>query len=255
MALYEFIRRIQEVGNSYFLPPVCAVCSRILNESQIKEQRLQGGADSIVDGICGSCQRQLPVRFGKDSVFELTHSPSDSSLEPPVLATAVCHYRGQVPQLMAKLKFHDALYLAEPFGQLMVWTLKRTFPEYRPELILPVPLHIKRERERGYNQANELAQVIASKTGLPVLPQAVRRRHMTIRQSELRSPQERRANLEEVFAVTDSNIVGKRILLVDDVLTTGATCLSLSQTLLAGGAASVRVLIFASGHYKDFRNI
>lgn len=113
------------------------------------------------------------------------------------------------------------------------------------DALVPVPLGRTRRRERGYNQAAELAAALGRRTGLPVREDAVRRHRETRTQTEL-PPSARRANVAGAFAAAD--LAGCRFVLVDDVCTTGATLGSVAAALVAAGAAEVRAVTFARAH-------
>jgi ComF family protein len=110
---------------------------------------------------------------------------------------------------------------------------------FEGDIVLPVPLHRARERERGYNQA----ELIASELGIRVASRLIRRRKKTITQTGL-SRSERSKNLAAAFELR-GDAAARRIILVDDVFTTGATMNELSRLLKRGGAKRVEVLTFA----------
>lgn len=234
---------VRRVLNRYLFPRSCAVCSRLIDESE---------PPRLGDGICGHCLALLPFRDMCQPVFPVlretgqTISELDSS-QHLLLATAVCHCLPPVPTLMARLKFHDALYLANPLGELMAYAAHRAFPEYDPQLIVSVPLHPTREKERGYNQALELANVMSRVLGIPHEVDAAYRIRNTARQTELDDESARQFNLKGAFAVSPEQVRAKRILLIDDVLTSGATIFTLARQLTKYGAIDVRAVVFASG--------
>ncbi len=107
-----------------------------------------------------------------------------------------------------------------------------------PDAIVPVPLHASRERERGYNQAALLAHELGSRVSLPVVEGVLVRTRETIPQVGLDAT-ERRANVLHAFNCSSTGLAGRRILLVDDVCTSGATLEAASDALREGGASSV----------------
>ena len=125
---------------------------------------------------------------------------------------------------------------------------------YRPELrawaagydaLVPVPIHATRRRERGYNQAEAIAAGVGAFSGLPMLPKALRRLRSTRSQTKL-GRGDRRANLDGAFACARPDAVkGKRLLIVDDVFTTGATSDQCAAALLRAGASAAGVLALA----------
>ncbi len=108
------------------------------------------------------------------------------------------------------------------------------------ELIVPVPLHPRRERSRGYNQAAVLGELVAKHTGLAIAHDALRRLAHTKPQTE-QTRRERLLNMRGTFEAT-AQAKDRRVLLIDDVLTTGATALACAEALRAAGASRVRLL-------------
>jgi ComF family protein len=114
------------------------------------------------------------------------------------------------------------------------------------DVIVPVPLAGLRKRTRGYNQAELLAQGIGEALGLPVARRAVVRTRRTSPQAHAADAEERRRNVADAFRARPEDVLGQRILLVDDVCTTGATLDACSKALFTAGAAHVQALAFAS---------
>ena len=113
-----------------------------------------------------------------------------------------------------------------------------------PGGIVPVPLHPRRLAWRGFNQSLELARLLAADLGRPVLPGALRRIRDTTPQSQLPGAR-RRANIAGAFLADPAQVAGRSVLLVDDVMTTGATIDTAADALCAAGAARVDVLVVA----------
>ena len=154
--------------------------------------------------------------------------------------------------------YADAVRLAvlamkQPAGELLAFRLGELWATHRraellagnPQVVVPVPLHWRRRWSRGYNQAEELARGLAATLGLPLVAHALSRRRATDVQAQ-QSAAARWDNVKGVFAARRPDAVrGLRVLLVDDVLTTGATAHNAALALLAGGAAQVRVAVVA----------
>ena len=169
---------------------------------------------------CGSCQhKRLPF-----------HSTTTALLyEPPI------------SRLISGFKFHQQLYLTAPLARLLIHRLgKLTNP---PELILPVPLHPRRLQERGFNQALELGRILAKHYAIPLDWRLVNRNRHTRAQSDL-SEEARRRNLRHAFRVRGS-VKGARVVILDDVITTGSTITELSKTLEKAGAKQIDVWALA----------
>lgn len=144
----------------------------------------------------------------------------------------------------ARLAVHHLKYagwwrVAEPMARLMA----RLAPLAGGKLLVPIPLASKRLRSRGYNQAERLARALAVRTGLPAGPELLTRRRETPTQTTL-PPEARRANVADAFW-SGGSPGGTRVVLVDDVFTTGATLAEASQVLLEAGAESVEAVTFA----------
>lgn len=147
-------------------------------------------------------------------------------------------------------KYDGVRSFGEGFGQLMAEYLLEYHEELLAEtdLLLSVPLHPKKEKRRGFNQTNLLCQEISKETGLLFSADALTRKRDTVPQSTL-TPEERKENLKDVFAVA-AEVRGKRILLVDDIFTTGTTCNECAKVLYRAGAKEVKVFCLAAAGLK-----
>ena len=149
-------------------------------------------------------------------------------------------YEAPVDGLVTRFKFHASLAAGALLAQLIVANLEAP----AADVIVPVPLHRARLGRRGYNQALELAKPLAVAWRLPLAAAVLRRVRATAPQSELTAVQRRR-NLRGAFVADAGAVHGRRVLLVDDVITTGSTANEAAKTLLAAGALEVRVLAAA----------
>jgi ComF family protein len=152
---------------------------------------------------------------------------------------------GVARELVHRLKYSDRQELAVGMGRMMAGAARELAPE--ADAIVPMPLHWTRLWQRRFNQAAALAAVVSRHSGLPAEPLWLRRRKRTRRQVGL-SRTERQQNLQGAFVVPDAarpQLMGKRVLLVDDVLTTGASANAASRVLMRGGAASVDIVTFS----------
>jgi ComF family protein len=150
-------------------------------------------------------------------------------------------YAGTLRKLIHLFKYNGVSPLAEPLGRLLVRALPRTESF---DAIVPMPLHWMRHWQRGFNQSELLGKVLAKRTGLPLV-QAMRRRKRTPPQAGLTSA-ERRTNVAGAFEVRNGSLSrGSHVLLIDDVLTTGATAGACAAVLKRSGAGRVTVLTLA----------
>ena len=161
-------------------------------------------------------------------------------------ARAVTGFTGVAATLVERLKYTGCDFYASVLAQLMAPVLKAEYGDPLPDLIVPVPLHGARERERGYNQARLLALALGSEFGVAVASRrTLARTRPTPSQTRL-GKRERAENVRGAFVVRDCDRCSSaRILLVDDVYTTGATLNECARTLAESGAESVDCIAFA----------
>lgn len=208
------LRHVANALLSALVAPPCAVCSRLL--------------DAPLDGaVCHSCwtaiapSRTLPVSLG--------HIIS--------AACAIGDYDGTLRDIIHALKYDGRRSIAGPLATLM--SAHGSHVLAGADVIVPVPLHPRRQRERGFNQADVLARGL----GLPVA-RALRRTRVTASQVELPA-HERRLNVRDAFALTAPLTHASIVVLVDDVTTTGATLEACAKVLRDGGVREVRALTAA----------
>lgn len=190
--------------------PMCTQCGRHYSKSP-----------SSPDHLCGDCLR---------SIFCFDRARS-----------AVLH-AGVVRTRIHQLKFGGQLHWVPPLTELLILLVGREADRPPTELILPVPLHTRRLRQRGFNQAGLLARTLGRRLGLPASFDCLLRTCWTEPQTRLNREQ-RLQNVKDAFQVADPmRVKGRRILLVDDVFTTGTTLNECAKTLKAAGAAEVQAV-------------
>jgi ComF family protein len=208
------------------------------------------------DGVCAACWAKLSFiappfcpRLGIPFVYD--PGPDMLSMEaianPPAYtrARAAVRYDDVARTLVHALKYQDRTDLAPAMGRWMARAGRELLEE--ADVLVPVPLHWKRGWSRRYNQSGALARVIERQTGVKLSSEALRRVRPTQQQIGL-SRKERASNVQGAFKVAadrQSLIHGRRVVLIDDVLTSGATVDACARALLRAKAASVDVLVFA----------
>lgn len=213
-------------------PPVCAACGRlgpiICAECTAKLAHDDGPT-------CSRCGRETAVTtsscaFCRKSDFNLHQARSCFAYREPLIV------------LIHRYKYDSLFALAEPLGTWMV----RLWPEWdsEPDMIIPIPLHPRRLRVRGFNQARLLAEQLGRAVGLEVDSQLLSRVRYTRPQVGL-SRLERQQNVSGAFEASSDAAAGRHVLLVDDVFTTGTTMFSAAKTLLAAGATAVSAYCLA----------
>lgn len=218
-------------------PPRCVFCGGMPSEAFPELSSCTSCLESMPDpaACCRYCAYPLP---DPDEPCPVCRGQRFSFSG----ACAVGLYRGTLKKNIHRFKYHGYKGLARPFGHLMAGQVRKSgWP--RPDLVVPVPLHKKRFMERGYNQAWLLASVVAKELEVPLSSALVRSRY-TPSQTSL-GGSERRQNVRDVFCAAENVNVRGRVLLVDDILTTGATADSAAAALLAAGAAEVFLAVIA----------
>ena len=226
-------RKVWLRADNAVMPQRCAFCG----------MRVDAGARPVCDGCaadlpwlehaCARCAAPLP---GAGTCC----GACQSSPPPARFTVAPLLYEFPVDAGLKALKFRRQLFYAPAFAELLLGALGQL--RHEVDALLPVPLHWRRLAYRGYNQANELCKPIARRTGLPVIG-GVARCRATAAQSGL-SASARHRNLRGAFIVR-KQIGARHVLLVDDVITTGATTRHLALALLEHGVAEVSVAAVA----------
>jgi ComF family protein len=221
------------------LPPLCLGCARLVGGAGTLCPKCWQRLDLIERPYC----ERLGTPFSADLGYGLI-SPK-AIAEPPAFARAraVARFDGTGRLLVHRLKYSDRLDLSAAMGGWMARAGAELLAE--ADLLVPVPLHRLRLWGRRFNQAGELAKAISRRADVPVAHEALVRRKATRSQVGL-SAGERARNLSGAFRAGDKPLIaGKRIVLIDDVMTTGATLNSAARVLRRAGAAEVDALVFA----------
>jgi ComF family protein len=216
-------------------PPVCAVCHRV--DAYPLCGRCREVFRLIRPPVCQRCGR--PLRGPPDLVF--TCVPCRRRRTYFRCARAAGIYDGPLRDAIHALKFGGCRAMARPLGSLVAEVVASD-PRIRPDAVVPVPLHRTRQRERGYNQAELLAVEVGDRLGIPVRAVLARIRETPAQVGLGRD--ERRANVRGAFAVR-GQMAGARVLLVDDVLSTGSTAVECARALRQAGAQEVAVAAVA----------
>lgn len=235
------LRRLGALLLDQLYPPACLACDAPV---------------AMPDTLCTECFRGLrPITAPLCPVlglpFEISLGPDARSAEaianPPLFdrARSAVVYNDTARKLVGKLKYGDRPELARFCARLLA---QAGHELWGPDaVIVPVPLHLVRHFSRRYNQSTELARLLGRLTGLPVAPGLVSRRRNTRHQVGL-SGEARRRNVAGAFAAHPDLVLrlrGRRIILVDDVITTGSTITAVTRALKSGGAGAVDVVSFA----------
>jgi ComF family protein len=230
-------------------PPRCHICQKFLWKEKVqKDQKIPSFCQNCFDGfskitspLCPICGRPFVSGVDYDHVCEdcLRKRPFYNRVTAPYL------YDGGLMKAIHQFKYEEKSYLANSLGPLLASFAKRWLKEMDDCLVMPVPLHPKRLRERGFNQSLLLARYIADLQGTELDFLSLKRVRYTRPQTGLKG-NERRKNVRSAFGLNDRQTVkGRNIILVDDVATTGNTLNECARVLKRSGAEKVFCMVLA----------
>jgi len=222
------VRALAGMALDSALPPLCPGCRELVADH---------------GGLCAACWSRIPFAFDPGpGVLSL-----EAIADPPAYgrARAAVRYDDVARDLVHAFKYGDRTDLAPRLGGWIAQAGAELLAD--ADALVPVPLHWRRQWARRFNQAAALARTVSEISGVPVIDDALGRIRATRQQVGL-TQAERAANIQGAFAVSPAGkaaIRGKRLILVDDVLTSGATVDTCARVLLRSGALNVDVLVFA----------
>lgn len=222
------------IALSALYPSTCPLCkspSNVLEHSPLC-MTCWNSIKGYYGPSCTVCATPLVSEYSRVCKECLLHRPHFSS----VLSFGI--YSGALKEAIHLLKFSGIKRLAKPLGRFLY-----DIPVPRMDGIIPVPLSKKTLRQRGFNQTLLLARVLSRRLGIPVCMDVLYKKEDTLPQIGL-GAKERSSNLRKAFEVV-GNVTDKRVILLDDVITTGATARECSKTLIRAGAKEVVVVTLA----------
>lgn len=202
------------------------VCRQCINNLEISNSDACGYCGRPIDNVVGFCSSCIDGSSNIDKIY------------------TSCYYRNNIKNLIINFKFRNRKYLGRLLAELLIDVYKKRFTD-EVDLIVPLPLSPSRTRERGYNQAEILCRYFSKKTGIKMSKKMLWRTKNTLAQSSL-SRRQRFRNMEKAFKASNK-AEGLRILLIDDVATTGATLQNAASALRKAGASEVYGLVVAHG--------
>ena len=238
MRVGELISRLGKNIIEFLFPPSCPICSaRIETHGELCADCF-GAFEWIDDTKCERCGYPMPV-----GTCASRQCPAcvvgESKLE---WLRCACVYDDMSRSVLLPLKYAGRVGYAKFMSRAMIWAMRDVSADF--DLVMPVPLARRRLTFRSYNQATLLARPIARAAGVTLDVDSVRRRHR--RDMGHMTQRQRRENIRGVFSVVrPENIRGRKILLVDDVFTTGATMDEMRRVLMRAGAAAVYGVAFS----------
>ena len=217
-------------------PRLCVVCG---NRLAVTEETL-----------CSKCYLHLPRTDFANDLYENVMAKLFWGQIKFEKATALFYYEphAETAQILYELKYKNHPEIGVVMGRMMAKELMKSGLFEDIDALVPVPLAKKRERERGYNQSLELAKGVSEVTGLPIANLVIRRTKFVGSQTK-RGRWERNENVEHVFELVDDNISDQHLLLIDDVVTTGATVIACAKEMQK--ASNVKISVLALGFAKS----
>lgn len=212
MKLYHWIM-------SLLFPPKCILCGKVLEKDE--------------SDLCRFCRTDAPEYPSRKSKPQFLDS-----------FAAVWYYERNVRRSLLRFKFYNARWLAEPYGRLLAMKILETHPEGF-DILTWVPVSRLRKLRRGYDQVELLAMAVGRELGMDPVPLLKKVRNNRP-QSRIRGEAKRRANVLGVYRMVPADVAGKRILLLDDILTTGATAGECARVLKTAGAEEVHCAVMAA---------
>jgi len=234
------LRRVAETIADLVYPPRCPICDRVTVPECVPCRRCAEAVRLAVEPVCKRC--------GKPLDDERTEFCLDCGKRRHAYCQgkAVFVYQGNIRQSMYRFKYanrreYAAYYAREAAALYQDWVFKNQI-----EVIVPVPMYRWKKRRRGYNQAETFARALGRELGIPVDAGLVRRVRNTVPQKELNGGQ-RAANLKNAFQLAADIVKYKKILLVDDIYTTGTTLDEIAALLKSHGVSEVYCVTLACG--------
>jgi ComF family protein len=235
-SIVGIFKRIPDFGFTDFVfPRKCYGCRGILKEGEeLFCTECAGTFRKVEHPLCTVCGLPFKTHTGPD------HICPGCSESPPAfeIVRSALVYEGAVRRAIHRFKYSGHLYLNKGLGDILADFAEDVYQREPWDCVAAVPLHPSKLRERGFNQALMLARRLAKRIPCRVLPDALVRERRTPPQTEL-SRKDRVGNVRGAFRAVGSNVAGSRVLLVDDVMTTGATMRECAKTLKRAGAERV----------------
>ena len=234
------MKQIKNRLERLFWPEVCPFCGRAFREGICPSCRKKIDRIVVEEPRCMKCGK--PIYREEEEYCEdcaHTHHYYDKGV-------SLWIHRKPVSTSIYWFKYRNQREFVRYYAKEMAARLGTVIRQWRPDFIVPIPLHPRKERQRGYNQAELLARELGRLTGIPLETRILCRTRCTIPQKQL-GHQERRQNLAGAFRARARLTKGVRILLVDDIYTTGNTVSGAAKALKAAGAEKVYFLTISIG--------
>lgn len=234
------LKKILDMAGRLLFPARCPICDEVVKVGET--------------GICRECARKvqyvMPQRCckcGKHLWQEEEEYCADCNERTHYFDAGRALYEyASVNKSLYRLKYSSRAEYAEVFGEEIAFYLKDFLQQIKPDALIPVPMHPKKERSRGYNQSVLLARAVGRNTNIPVYENYVRRVRNTVPLKFL-NPEERLNNLKKAFILTENSVKLEVVVIVDDIFTTGSTIDEMSKVLRQSGVQKIYFITLAIG--------
>ena len=232
--------KIKEILTGVLFPPHCPLCDELIPVGETACAACRKKVQYIKEPSCKKCGKPLenPRQEYCTDCGRKKHQFDQGK--------AVFVYQGQIRQSMYRFKYGNKREYAEFYANAAVEKYGVWLNKIKAEVLIPIPMYSRKKRLRGYNQAEVFARALGRKTGILVDEHLVRRVRNTIPQKELNESQ-RRSNLKNAFQLTADIVKYKRVVLVDDIYTTGSTIDEVSKVLKESGVKNIYYICISIG--------
>ena len=231
---------VESIINIFF-PRVCPICGKIISGGEDICRQCEKNISIIREPKCQKCGK--PMR-GADKIYCRDCQERERAFDRGI---AVFEHKGKIKESIYRFKYDNNRNNVAYYGRTAIAIYARQIREWKIDAIVPVPIHKKRERKRGYNQASVFAEELARRTGIALKKNIIIRKKNTMPQKDL-NREMRTQNLKYAFAVDCGKIKEiENVLLVDDIFTTGSTAEACSRILKKAGVKHVYVLCISAG--------
>lgn len=247
MSLKKIRERMSLLGTLLF-PVKCPICDGVMDEQLLRMKK------RLPVGICHECAKRvqyiLPPRCYKcgkqlqEETQEYCQDCRDAEHEF-IMGRALYEYHS-IKAALFRFKYHGRREYAEVFAGEIAYYLGDFICRVKPDGLVPVPIHNRRKRQRGYNQAAELARALGKEMGIPVYENLILRKINT-RPLKNMSPAQRQNSLKKAFILGENVVKLSTVIIIDDIYTTGATIDAVAKVLLALGPMKIYFVTLAIG--------
>lgn len=209
----QYIKYLTEL----VFPPVCVFCNKKISRPHTFED------------VCRNCLSQIPFRTKTKSRIKCLEKRNSDNIEEFIKfnidVIIACYYEKMIRKSLVSMKFYGNAHMKNILGSIASRAIISQNESF--DAIVPIPLHTERLRERGYNQAELIAEKVSRIINIPLIADCLIRKKKTNRQSEMERYEDRLQNVSNAFyCIKPEKLIGKSILLIDDVLTSGETMIS-----------------------------